>query len=114
MVSRKNKAGFRWYHFGMHARIDNPELIQSKALNIPVFSFPEFIYNQSKDKKRVVISGSHGKTTITSMILHVLKFHQKDFDYLVGAQIEGFDLMVKISDAPVIIIEGDEYLTSPH
>lgn len=98
---------------GMHARIDNPELIQAKALNLPVYSFPEFIYNQSKDKKRVVISGSHGKTTITSMILHVLKFHHKEFDYLVGAQIEGFDLMVKISDAPVIIIEGDEYLTSP-
>jgi UDP-N-acetylmuramate: L-alanyl-gamma-D-glutamyl-meso-diaminopimelate ligase len=98
---------------GMHARIDNPELLKAKELNIPVFSFPEFIYNQSKDKKRVVISGSHGKTTITSMILHVLKFHQKDFDYLVGAQIEGFDLMVRISNAPVIIIEGDEYLTSP-
>jgi len=98
---------------GMHARIDNPELTQAKALNLPVYSFPEFVYTQSKDKKRVVISGSHGKTTITSIILHVLKFHQKDFDYLVGAQIEGFDLMVKISDAPVIIIEGDEYLTSP-
>ncbi|MFD2201387.1 UDP-N-acetylmuramate--L-alanine ligase [Shivajiella indica] len=98
---------------GMHARIDNPELIRAKELNIPVYSFPEFIYNQSKDKKRVVISGSHGKTTITSMILHVLKYHQKDFDYLVGAQIEGFELMVRLSNAPVIIIEGDEYLTSP-
>lgn len=98
---------------GMHARIDNPELIKAKELGIPVYSFPEFIYNQSKDKKRVVISGSHGKTTITSMILHVLNYHHKDFDYLVGAQIEGFDLMVKLSDAPVIIIEGDEYLTSP-
>lgn len=98
---------------GMHARIDNPELIKAKELGIPVYSFPEFIFNQSKDKKRVVISGSHGKTTITSMILHVLNYHQKDFDYLVGAQIEGFDLMVKLSEAPVIIIEGDEYLTSP-
>lgn len=98
---------------GMHARIDNPELQKAKDLNIPVFSFPEFIYEQSKDKKRVVISGSHGKTSITSMVLHVLKYHQKDFDYLVGAQIEGFDLMVKLSEAPVIIIEGDEYLTSP-
>ena len=98
---------------GMHARIDNPELQKAKELDIPVFSFPEFIYEQSKDKKRVVISGSHGKTTITSMVLHVLQYHGLDFDYLVGAQIEGFDLMVKLSNAPVIIIEGDEYLTSP-
>lgn len=98
---------------GMHARIDNPELVKARELNIPVFSFPEFIYEQSKDKKRVVISGSHGKTTITSMILHVLNFHKMEFDYLVGAQIEGFDLMVSLSNAPVIIIEGDEYLTSP-
>lgn len=98
---------------GMHARIDNPELIKAKELGIPVYSFPEFIYDQSKDKKRIVISGSHGKTTITSMILHVLKENEVEFDYLVGAQIEGFDLMVKLSDAPVIIIEGDEYLTSP-
>ncbi|MCH7410394.1 Mur ligase family protein [Belliella sp. DSM 111904] len=98
---------------GMHARIDNPELVKAKELGIPVYSFPEFIYNQSQDKKRVVISGSHGKTSITSMILHVLKAEGVDFDYLVGAQIAGFDLMVKLSDAPVIIIEGDEYLTSP-
>ncbi|MGY6744857.1 MAG: UDP-N-acetylmuramate--L-alanine ligase [Cecembia sp.] len=98
---------------GMHARIDNPELIRAKALNIPIFSFPAFIYEQSKEKKRVVISGSHGKTTITSMVLHVLKSCGLDFDYLVGAQIEGFDLMVRLSDAPIIIIEGDEYLTSP-
>ncbi|WP_026953903.1 UDP-N-acetylmuramate--L-alanine ligase [Algoriphagus vanfongensis] len=98
---------------GMHARIDNPELVRAKELGIPVYSFPEFIYNQSKDKKRVVIAGSHGKTSITSIILHVLKEQQIDFDYLVGAQIEGFDLMVRLSDAPVIIIEGDEYLTSP-
>ncbi|PSL07624.1 UDP-N-acetylmuramate--L-alanine ligase [Cecembia rubra] len=98
---------------GMHARIDNPELIRAKELNIPVYSFPEFIYNQSQNKQRVVISGSHGKTTITSMILHVLQSLDMEFDYLVGAQIEGFDLMVKLSEAPVIIIEGDEYLTSP-
>ncbi len=98
---------------GMHARQNNPELIRALELGIPVFSFPEFIYNQSRDKKRVVISGSHGKTSITSIILHVLKYHRIDFDYLVGAQIEGFDLMVKLSNAPVIIIEGDEYLTSP-
>jgi UDP-N-acetylmuramate: L-alanyl-gamma-D-glutamyl-meso-diaminopimelate ligase len=98
---------------GMHARIDNPELIKAQELGIPVFSFPEFIYNQSIDKKRVIIAGSHGKTSITSIILHVLKDQKMDFDYLVGAQIEGFDLMVRLSDAPVIIIEGDEYLTSP-
>ncbi len=98
---------------GMHARIDNPELVKARKHGIPIFSFPEFIYDQSKDKKRVVISGSHGKTTITSMILHVLKFHDVAFDYLVGAQIDGFELMVQLSDAPIIIIEGDEYLTSP-
>lgn len=98
---------------GMHARIDNPELIKAQESGIPVFSFPEFIYNQSIDKMRVVIAGSHGKTSITSIILHVLKDQKVDFDYLVGAQIEGFDLMVRLSDAPVVIIEGDEYLTSP-
>lgn len=98
---------------GMHARIDNPELQKAKELGIPVYSFPEFVFEQSRDKKRVVISGSHGKTTITSMILHVLKYYKLDFDYLVGAQIEGFELMVRLSDAPIIIIEGDEYLTSP-
>lgn len=98
---------------GMHARIDNPELIKAQELGIPVYSFPEFIYNQSQDKKRVVIAGSHGKTSITSMILHVLKANQVNFDYLVGAQIEGFNLMVRLSDAPIIVIEGDEYLTSP-
>ena len=98
---------------GMHARIDNPELIRAQELGIPVYSFPEFIYNQSQNKKRVVIAGSHGKTSITSMILHVMQDQKIDFDYLVGAQIEGFDLMVKLSDAPVIVIEGDEYLTSP-
>lgn len=98
---------------GMHARIDNPELQKAQELGIPVYSFPEFIFNQSKEKKRVVIAGSHGKTSITSIILHVLKDQKVDFDYLVGAQIEGFNLMVRLSDAPIIIIEGDEYLTSP-
>lgn len=98
---------------GMHARIDNPELLRAQELGVPVYSFPEFIYNQSQTKKRVVIAGSHGKTSITSMILHVLKDQGLDFDYLVGAQIEGFDLMVRLSDAPIIVIEGDEYLTSP-
>ncbi len=98
---------------GMHAREDNPELLKAQELNISIFSYPEYIYQQSIHKKRIVIGGSHGKTTITSMILHVLNFHGKAFDYLVGAQIEGFDNMVKLSDAPVIIIEGDEYLASP-
>ncbi|WP_296697822.1 Mur ligase family protein [Algoriphagus sp.] len=98
---------------GMHARIDNPELLKAQELGIPVYSFPEFIFNQSKKKKRIVIAGSHGKTSITSIILHVLKDNKVDFDYLVGAQIDGFDLMVRLSDAPIIIIEGDEYLTSP-
>ncbi|EOZ98482.1 Cytoplasmic peptidoglycan synthetase [Indibacter alkaliphilus LW1] len=98
---------------GMHARIDNPELQRARELGLNIYSFPEFIYEQSKDKKRVVISGSHGKTTITSMILHVLQYHELNFDFLVGAQIAGFDLMVGLSEAPIIIIEGDEYLTSP-
>ncbi len=98
---------------GMHARQDNPELIKAQQLEIPVYSFPEFIFNQSQNKKRVVIAGSHGKTSITSMILHVLKDQGVEIDYLVGAQIEGFDLMVRLSDAPIIVIEGDEYLTSP-
>lgn len=99
---------------GMHARKDNPELLRAQELGIKVYSFPEYVYEQSKDKKRVVIAGSHGKTSITSMILHVLAYHKMDFDYLVGAQIEGFDLMVRLTHAaPVIIIEGDEYLASP-
>ena len=99
---------------GMHAFPDNPELLKAQMLGIKVYSYPEYVYEQSKEKLRVVIGGSHGKTTITSMILHVLNFYNKDFDYLVGAQLEGFDTMVKITDsAPVIIIEGDEYLASP-
>ncbi|MEJ6980268.1 Mur ligase family protein [Pedobacter sp. P351] len=98
---------------GMHARADNPELLKATELGLKVYSYPEYIYEQSKDKVRVVVGGSHGKTTITSMILHVLKSCNKEFDYLVGAQLEGFETMVKISDAPVMIIEGDEYLASP-
>lgn len=99
---------------GMHALTDNPELLEAQRLGIQIYSYPEYIYEQSKDKLRVVIGGSHGKTTITSMILHVLNYYQKDFDYLVGAQLAGFDTMVKVTDsAPVIIIEGDEYLASP-
>ena len=97
---------------GMHARADNPELIKAQELGIQVYSFPEFIYEQSRDKQRIVIAGSHGKTSITAMILHVLKTLGKDFDYAVGAQIDGFDNMVKLSGAPIIIIEGDEYLSS--
>ena len=99
---------------GMHARIDNPELLKAQALGLNIYSYPAYIYEQAKDKIRVVIGGSHGKTTITSMILHVLNHYQKDFDYLVGAQLSGFDTMVKITDlAPIMIIEGDEYLASP-
>ena len=98
---------------GMHARADNPELLKAQELGLKIYSYPEYIYEQSKNKLRVVIGGSHGKTTITSMILHVLKNVGKDFDYLVGAQLEGFDTMVKLTDeAPVIVIEGDEYLSS--
>jgi UDP-N-acetylmuramate: L-alanyl-gamma-D-glutamyl-meso-diaminopimelate ligase len=99
---------------GMHARQDNPELARARELGIKVYSYPEYIFEQSQSKQRVVIAGSHGKTTTTSMILHVLKYNNRIFNYLVGAQIEGFDNMVKLSEnAPVIIIEGDEYFTSP-
>ena len=98
---------------GMHARADNIELIKAQQLGLKIFSFPEFIYEQSKNKKRVVIGGSHGKTTITSMILHVLKKQGKDFDYMAGAALPGFENMVRLSEkAPVIILEGDEYLSS--
>jgi len=99
---------------GMHARIDNPELLKAQELGITIYSYPEYIYEQSKNKLRVVIGGSHGKTTITSMILHVLNYYNRDFDYLVGAQLAGFETMVKVTEgAPVMIIEGDEYLSSP-
>ncbi len=98
---------------GMHARADNPELLKAQELGLTIYSYPAFLYEQSKNKTRIVIGGSHGKTSITSMILHVLKQLHYDFDYLVGASIEGFDTMVKLSDAPIIVIEGDEYLASP-
>ncbi|PRY53133.1 UDP-N-acetylmuramate: L-alanyl-gamma-D-glutamyl-meso-diaminopimelate ligase [Arcticibacter pallidicorallinus] len=98
---------------GMHARVDNPELLRAQELGIKVYSYPEYIFEQSRDKQRVVIGGSHGKTTITSMILHVLQKCDIDFDYLVGAQLAGFETMVRITDAKVIVIEGDEYLASP-
>ena len=97
---------------GMHAREGNPEIERARELGISIYSFPEFIYQHSMDKKRVVIAGSHGKTTTTSMVMHALKKEGMEFDYLVGGQIEGFDLMVRFSDAPVIILEGDEYLSS--
>jgi len=97
---------------GMHAREDNPELKRAQELGVSIQSFPEFIHAQSKEKRRVVVAGSHGKTTTTAMILHVLKELDYDFDFLVGAQLEGFDLMVKLSDAPILIVEGDEYLSS--
>ncbi len=99
---------------GMHARADNPELLKAKEIGLKIFSYPEFLFEQSKNKKRIVIGGSHGKTTITSMILHVLNFYKINCDYMVGAQLEGFEVMVKITeDAPFMVLEGDEYLTSP-
>lgn len=99
---------------GMHARKDNPELLKAQELGLKIYSYPEYIYQQSIDKQRIVIGGSHGKTTITSIILHVLQFFNRKFDYLVGARIEGLETQVKLTeDAPIIIIEGDEYLSSP-
>ncbi len=97
---------------GMHARNGNPELDQAEALGLSIFSFPEYIFEESKHKKRVVVGGSHGKTTITSMIMHVLDKQEKDFDYLVGAKVPGFESSVKMSDAPLIVCEGDEYPAS--
>ena len=99
---------------GMHAREYNPELARAKELGIKIYSYPEFLYEQSKYKTRVVIGGSHGKTTITSMILHVLHYFDKQVDYMVGAQLEGFDTMVHLTDDnDFMILEGDEYLSSP-
>lgn len=99
---------------GMHARADNPELLRAQELGLKIFSYPEFLYEQSKNKTRVVIGGSHGKTTITSMILHVMNFHNIAVDYMVGAQLEGFDTMVHLTkENDFIVLEGDEYLSSP-
>lgn len=98
---------------GMHARKDNPELARAQELNVKVLSFPDYIYEQSKNKQRIVVAGSHGKTTITAIIIHVLKFFNRKFDYVVGARVPGVSTTVKITDAPIIIIEGDEYLSSP-
>ncbi len=99
---------------GMHAKADNPELIKAQQLGLKIYSYPEFLYEQSKNKTRVVIGGSHGKTTITSMILHVMHYHNIEVDYMVGAQLEGFDTMVHLTNEnDFIILEGDEYLSSP-
>lgn len=99
---------------GMHAKADNPELLKAQKLYIKIYSYPEFLYEQSKHKTRVVIGGSHGKTTITSIILHVMHYHDRDVDYMVGAQLDGFDVMVKLTDDnDFMVLEGDEYLSSP-
>jgi UDP-N-acetylmuramate: L-alanyl-gamma-D-glutamyl-meso-diaminopimelate ligase len=128
--SRLNTAGllpdkFGWFSekitkyldavvLGMHAKEDNPELLKAQELGLKIYSYPEFLYEQSKHKTRVVIGGSHGKTTITAMILHVLNYHDIEVDYMVGAQLEGFDVMVKLTDtADFMVLEGDEYLSSP-
>ena len=99
---------------GMHAKADNPELLKAQDLGLKIYSYPEFLYEQSKNKTRVVIGGSHGKTTITSMILHVMHYHNIAVDYMVGAQLEGFETMVHLTDEnDFMVLEGDEYLSSP-
>lgn len=99
---------------GMHARTDNPELLRALELGLKIYSYPEFLFEQTKDKTRVVIGGSHGKTTTTSMVMHVLKYCNIEFDYMVGAKLEGFDTMVGLSHtAEIAVFEGDEYLSSP-
>ena len=98
---------------GMHAHENNPEMLKAQALGLKIYSYPEYLYEQSKDKTRIVIGGSHGKTTITSMVLHVLHYHGIDVDYMVGAQLEGFDVMVHLTEEnEFMIMEGDEYLSS--
>lgn len=97
---------------GMHARADNPELLRARELNLPIYSFPEYIFQESRDKTRIIVGGSHGKTTTTSMIMHVLKHSGKSFDWLVGAKLEGFNQSVQITDADLIVCEGDEYPAS--
>ena len=110
----KITAGTNAVILGMHARKDNPELIRAQELNLRIYSFPEFLYEQTKNKMRIVIGGSHGKTTITSMIMHVLKNAKVKFDYMVGSQVQGFETMAGISDeSEIAIFEGDEYLASP-
>ena len=97
---------------GMHAKEDNPELKRARELNLSIYSFPEYIFQESRDKTRVVVGGSHGKTTTTAMIMHALRKTGHDFDYMVGAKLQGFDQSVNITNAPVIICEGDEYPAS--
>lgn len=109
----KIHAGLDGIILGMHARADNPELLRAKELQLKIWSFPEFIYEHSLNKKRIVIGGSHGKTTSTAMLMHLYQSLGYPFDYMVGSLIDGFETMVKISeDAPLVILEGDEYLTS--
>ncbi|MBN2614111.1 MAG: peptidoglycan synthetase [Bacteroidales bacterium] len=99
---------------GMHARKDNPELLKAQKLGLKIYSYPEFLFQHAQNKKRVVIGGSHGKTTITAMVMHVLKKQDKSFDYLVGSQLKDFEVMTRLSnEAPVMVFEGDEYLSSP-
>ena len=98
---------------GMHAKKDNPELLKAQELGVQIYSFPDYIYSRSQNKQRVVIAGSHGKTTITAIIIHVLNYFNRKFDYVIGARVKGIENTVKLSDAPLIIIEGDEYLSSP-
>ena len=98
---------------GMHAKDDNPELLKAREIGLKIYSYPEFIFNQSKDKIRIVIGGSHGKTSITSLVLHVLSTLNIEYDYMVGAQLDGFEVMVKLTDtSKYIVLEGDEYLSS--
>lgn len=99
---------------GMHAREDNPELLKARELNLPTYSFPEFIYEQCKEKQRIVVCGSHGKSSITALIIHVLRETGRKFDYMVGAQVQGFERQVRLTeDAPFVVLEGDEYFASP-
>lgn len=106
-------AGLDAIILGMHAKNDNPELLKAKEMGIKMYSYPEFLYEQSSDKTRIVIGGSHGKTTITSMVLHVLQYHKIETDYMVGAQLEGFEVMVSLSEhAAYMVMEGDEYPSS--
>jgi len=107
----KLDAGLDAVILGMHARNNNPELIRARELGLKIYSYPEYLFEQSKDKIRVVVGGSHGKTTITAMILHVLQHSGMDADYMVGAQLEGFEIMVRLTDnARFMVLEGDEYL----
>jgi len=97
---------------GMHASASNPELVKAQQLGLKILSFPDFIFEQARDKQRVVIAGSHGKTTITAIVIHVLNYFKRNFDYVIGARVPGVENTVRLSDAPIIVIEGDEYLSS--